>query len=151
MNTIFPLLFFIITFLISPACLAQKKTNQSSWFSLTTYDAGSMEVNNKTAIKNVNNHLIFACIGGDPISTKERWEKDFSSTDISVDLEDGPSDSNGRVLAVTISVKLRINSAMISEEKFYRNKNDCMKEKESLKKWLTEKNAEYRSTIEKYK
>jgi len=120
-----------------------------------------MEVDGKIVIKNVNKHLSDACTGGDPISTKELWEGAFQSTDISVGLEDGPSDSNGKVLAVTISATYRSEffiggisrsySKKISEEKFYRNKSDCINEREILKKWLTEKNTEYRSAVEKYK
>jgi len=161
MNAILPLLFFIIVFLISPVCLAQKKIIQPAWFVLTTYDSTSMEVNGKIVIKNVNEHLIDACTGGDPISTKELWESAFQSTDISVGLEDGPSDSNGKVLAVTISATYRSEffiggisrpySKKLSEEKFFRKKSDCINERENLKKWLTEKNAEYRSAVEKYK
>jgi hypothetical protein len=119
-----------------------------------------MEVDGKIVIRNINKHLSGACTGGDPILTKELWEG-ARSRDIYVDLEDGPSDSNGRVLAVTISLTYRSNifvgsssypySAKISEEKFYRNKNDCMKEREILKKWLTDKNAEYLASVEKYK
>jgi hypothetical protein len=161
MNAIPPLLFFIVVFLISPVCLAQKKIIQPAWFVLTTYNSNSMEVDGKILIKNVNKHLSDACTGGDPISTKELWEETFQSTDASVDIEDGPSDSNGRVLAVTISLTYRSKifiggisypySSKIYEVKFYRNKSDCINERENLKKWLTEKNAEYRSAVEKYK
>lgn len=157
---IFSIVSIALVCVFSSASFAQKKQTQPKWFNITTYDINSMEVNGKVLIKNVNEHLNGACLGGDPVETKEILEKIHSSSSVSVDLEDGPSDPSGKIVSTTLTVTYRttIHAAGLSipysskmfEQKFYRSKGECLKEREAFKKWLTEKNLEYRKGIEKY-
>jgi hypothetical protein len=152
--------FFTILYVYSSESIAQKKAIQPKWVSIQTYDSLSME-NQKgdVAIKEINSFLKGACSADDPVETKELMEQIHSSP-IIVELEDGPLDSGGRILSakLTTSYKSYIYvsnipipySRKLTEIKFYRDRSECIKERESFRQWLIERNKEYRSSIGKY-
>ncbi len=116
-------------------------------------------VEDKEVIKDVNEFLKFACSEADPIFSKEIKEQAIQGySDFFVELIDGNTDANGRVLTTTLTLThLRTTIAPIRykvkifEEKFFRERKECMKESANFKLWLIEKNKEYRSSIERYK
>ena len=154
--------FISLVFIAIPLdCLAQKKQTQAKWFSVTTYDSSKMEVDGKVTIKDINEFLKFSCSEADPIFAKEILDKAIQSySNFTVELIDGNTDANGKVLTTTLTVnyqgtvelsnKLYTYNKKTSEEKFFRDRNECMKERANLKLWLTDKNKEYRSSVEKY-
>jgi hypothetical protein len=162
MKAILTLIIISVFLAYSPETIAQKKPTQPKWTSIQTYDSISME-NQKgdVVIKDVNPFLKGACTQDDPVQMKEFLEQAHGlSSSVEVNLEDGPSDSSGKILSATLTATHRSNiyvsgitipyTKKITEIKFYRDRNECIKEREVFKQWLVEKNKEYRSSIGKY-
>ena len=144
-------------------CQAAGEKPSGVWYSIKTFEFDKMVVDGKFRIDSPGKFLKDSCVKSDLVSKIEfaqRLRDGIRDEQITVDILDGENGADGKISNVTITIKnsfrewdnnnFRRYYFKWSEEKFFREYSNCMKERNIFELWLKSQNDIYRKNNSKY-